>query len=194
MIDWIKSHKIYVIGGIVALIIFIFILRSAGGSGGTAATGSSSDVAAATALQQAQLAAGAQGQQVAAAQAVQTQQTAAQLELGKLQIAQAGAHDTLAAQVATSSINATQQTQSLLASLSADIAKTNSNNDVAKTQIASTTSVQMQQILATALTHQSDNQATIAQAGYSAQLAAQQSHDAHSGGLFGGGGFLGLGI
>jgi hypothetical protein len=44
------------------------------------------------------------------------------------------------------------------------------------------------------LTHQSDTQAQIAMASFSAQTAIQSSHDTHSGGFFGGGGFLGLGI
>jgi hypothetical protein len=172
--EWIKSHKIYVIGGIIALIVFIYILRSAGG-GSTAATSqtSSGDVAAATALQQAQLAAGAQANQVNAAVQANATNTAAQVTLGTLQIAQSGAHDQLAAQVATSNINANEQLQSLLGTLSANVATTASNNDVAKTQITATNQVEMQRILADSLTTAYTTQAQVAQANIAANKDIQ---------------------
>lgn len=193
MMEWIKAHKVWVIGGAVALFVLYLITR---GSAGTSATSSApgNDVSAATALQTAQLQASAQGQQISAASQAQSDQTAAQLELGKLQIAQAGAHDQLAAQVATSNINATQQLQSLLGSLSADVANTASNNDVAKTTVIATNQTQQQQIFADTVIAQSNNNAAVSEAAFGAQESIASDKYAHTGGLFGGGGFLGLGI
>lgn len=194
MLEWIKAHKVWVIGGAVAVALLYFITRhsSAGSSSGTATVGT--DVGAATALQQAQLAASAQGQQVAAAAGVRTQETAAQLELGKLQIANAGAHDQLAASVATSQINANEQLQSLLGTLSSNVAIKQSDNTVQSQSIAVNGQVQMQKVLASSLEHAYDTNATVAASHDAATVAIQSSHDQHSGGLFGGGGFLGLGI
>ena len=207
IIEQIKSHPKLAVAGVVGFLVLVYIINHSSSNTSASSGGSvdGSSVAAATAIQQAQMQANAQANQVNAAVSANATNTAAQLELGKLQIANSGAHDVLAAQVATSQINATQQVQSLLGALSADVAKTNSNNQTAIAVTQSNNTVAMQQILANALVTQSTNQANVAIAGYDANAAAYTtassnalqasiSHDEHSGGLFGGGGFLGLGI
>lgn len=193
MIEWLKAHKVWVIGGVVALFVLYLITRSSSGTSATS-SGVGTDVAAATALQTAQLQAQAQGAQVQAASQAASQQTAAQEKLGELSIAQAGAHDQLAATVATSQINSNLQLQSLLGQLSSNVAIKQSDNAVAAQTVAVNGQVQMQQVLASSLIHAYDTNATIASSHDAATVAIQSSHDQHSGGLFGGGGFLGLGI
>jgi len=193
MIDWIKQHTLLFGVGLVAAFVLWRVLSAGGGTAATA-QGEGSDVASATALQQAQLQAGAAAGQTAAAVQANADTIAGQLELAKINAAYAGTHDQLAAQIATQQINAEQQTTALVSTLTAGVQTSAINADVAKTTVAANSQVQMQQILATALTQQSHDLATVTQSGYAAQLAAAQSHDAHSGGLFGGGGFLGLGI
>lgn len=215
MLAWIKEHKALAVGGIFALILLIYIMRHSSSAPATA-SGSASDVAAASAAYGAQQQAASQSAQIGAALQANAADNSARVQLATIQANAAGAHDQLAAQVATSDINAQQQVQSLLASLSADVAKTNSNNDVARTQISVGGATAQQQILANALIQQSNNQAAVAiagsnnqarvaEAGYGAAVQIQQgnaaaatqismSHDQHSGGLFGGGGFLGLGF
>lgn len=189
----IKAHPLLIGVGLVAAFVLYKMLS---GGGGTAATaqGTGSDVASATALQQAQLQAGAAAGQTQAAVQANQDTIAGQIELAKIQAAFAGTHDSLAANIATQQINANQQTTALVSTLGAAVQTSAINADVAKATVTANSQVQMQQILATALTQQSHDLATVTTAGYSAQLAAAESHDAHSGGLFGGGGFLGLGI
>lgn len=193
MIEWIKSHPLLFGAGLVAAFVLWRVISSSGGTAATA-QGAGSDVASATALQQAQLQAGAVAGQTQAAVQANQDTIAGQIELAKIQAAFAGTHDALAANIATQQINANQQTTALVSTLTAGVQTSAINADVAKTTVAANSQVQMQQILATALTQQSHDLATVTTSGYQAQLAAQQSHDAHSGGLFGGGGFLGLGI
>jgi hypothetical protein len=197
IIEKIKEHPKLVVAAVVGFVVLLYLYNRSGGSGGVSATGYNTDVSAATGLQAAQLAASSQNAQTSAAAGVAQSQIAAQEHIAELQAAQAGAHDQLAAQVATSNINATVQLQSLLASLGADVQKGQQNvqvaginADVSKTGIMASSQIQQYQILADAMKSAYSSQASVAQAGYAAQVEISS----HQGGLFGGGGFLGLGI
>lgn len=195
ILDKVKEHPALAVGGVVAVLVLVYVLNhSSSGTAATSTLSTGSSVDAATALQQAQLGASSQANQVSAALQANATNTAAQIQLATIAAQQAGAHDVLAAQVATSQINASQQVQSLLGSLSAGVSENASNNDLAKTTVLATNQTQQQQILANALVAQSSTQASVAIAGYNAQVANTSNVVAHTGGLFGGGGFLGLGI
>lgn len=226
VIESIKEHKGLAIGAVVAVVVIYFVTRTPGTSssslpGGTLTVGG--DVGSATQTQQLQLQADYASKQLDAASRAQSDQTAAQLELGKLSIAQAGAHDQLAATVATSNIDATSKVTSLLAmisgdvektksadsvtmsSIAGDVAKTQSNNNVVQASIIANSATNQQKILADALGNVSSNQRDVAVAGIDATTkiaginagaatSIATSRDQNTGGLFGGGGFLGLGI
>jgi len=181
IVETIKSHPKAIIAGAVGVIVLVYILNhSSGSSAATTATGQvGTSVDAATGYQQAQLAASAQAGQVAAAVQANQDTIAGQIQLATIQAQQSGAHDALAAQVATSQINATQQVQSLLGSLSADVTKNAQNVDLAKTTVLATNQTQQQQILANALVQQSANQAAVAQASINASkdIATQSWFD-----------------
>lgn len=204
ILDKVKEHPALAVGAVVAVLVLVYVLNHSSSSTAATSTVSGTSVDAATGLQQAQLQASSQANQVSAALQANATNTAAQVQLATIASQQAGAHDVLAAQVATSQINASQQVQSLLGSLSAGVSENASNNDLAKTTVLATNQTQQQQIFANALVQQSQTQASVAIAGYNATTtiaginagavtAIQSSHDQHSGGLFGGGGFLGLG-
>lgn len=213
----IKEHPALTVAGIVGVLIIVYVINHSGSNSPAGATlQSGGSVDAATGYQTALLGASASANQAAAAVAANKDTIAGQIQLATIAAQQSGAHDAIAGQVATSQINATQQVQSLLAAMSADVSKTASNNDVRKTEITVGGQTEMQRILANALVAQSTNQANVAVAGItsnrdvaiagydtSAKIASTYagasqnialSHDEHSGGLFGGGGFLGLGI
>lgn len=191
MLEKLKAHPYLAVAAVVAILVLAYIINHSG-SGGTTATAAvgGTDVGSATDLLQAQQAAQSQATQLNGAIAANKDNNDAAITLATINAQASGAHDTLAAGVATSQINAEQQTQSLLAALSADVSKTGINADVDKTNIIATNATQQQQILATALVTQSANQAGVAEAGYNAQVTIAGKR----GGLFGGGGFLGLGI
>lgn len=159
IIATIKEHKALSFGALVAVLFLLYVIRhSSGGSTATAPGTDPSQVQAATDLQNAQLAASSAANQTGAALQANATNDATQIQLATIAAQQSGAHDALAAGVATSDINANEQIQSLLGSLSADVSKTGINADVSKTSILATNQTQQQQILADALVTQSTNQ------------------------------------
>lgn len=152
MIEWLKAHKWLVGGGIVGLLVYFLFLR--GGSSGVASGAAQTDVQAATDLQSAQLAAQSQGQQVAGAVQANQDSIAGQIALAQIQGQYGQNNNQIAASIDLAQINATQQTTLGVSTLQAQVQEAAYSNATQQYKISADSSVQMQTILANALTTQ----------------------------------------
>lgn len=188
IVEKIKAHPKLAIAALVGILVLVYILNHAkSGTTATAAVGGDgTDVGSAQSILAAQQQAASQAAQINGAVAANASNNDAAVQVATIQAQTSAAHDALAAQVATSNINASQQVQSLLASLSADVAKGSQgvqvsaiNADVSKVQIQATSQTEQQRILANALVAQSANQAQVAQASINASkdIATQSWFD-----------------
>lgn len=153
----IKDHKWLVIGVIAAVVIFYYLVGSSGTTS-TAATSDAGDVAAATALQQAQDQAASQSSQMAAELQANQDTIGGQIALATIQGQTSNQANQIAANVDLANISATQQTQSLLGTLEAGVQTNAQNQATQQLNIQTSGAVQQQTILANALIQESNNQ------------------------------------
>lgn len=187
LIDSAKEHPF--MAGTIGVVIIVALVYVVGSSGTTttqsAVAGSSNDtsVAAGAAIQQAQLAANAHIQDTQAALQANQDNIGGQISLATIAANMQNNHDILAASIASQQIDATSQTADLQTTLGAQVTNHQIDAAIQGQQIASTTSLTNTKILTDALVGMSTSHDATA-------VAIDQDHS----GLFGGGGFLGLGI
>lgn len=165
ILETIKEHPGYVVGGIAAFVVVLLILNHSGGgatSGGALDTTNSVD--AATSLQVAQLGAASQAGLTDAQLRAHMADTAASLDIAKQNFDYMALHDQLAAGVASQKIDADLQSTSLVSTLQAGVQTSAIKAQVDTTGIIVGGQTQQQQILANALVAQSTNQANVASA------------------------------
>lgn len=200
MWEKIKQHP-WIIGGVVGLLLLVLVFSSGSSSStATTATGSTTDTNG-DALTSYLAGLNLQGQQVAAAAGVQNQQTAAAVTVAQLQAGTTDNANTLAAQVAefetqiagnvqmnhdTTTLQATENTNAT----QLGIAQSNNSALVQEATVNAATTTHLVDALTSVYNNQitAQVQQTAIGANESETISSQNS------GLFGGGGFLGLGI
>lgn len=190
-----KSHP-YVIGGAVLGIIVLFFLigGNSGGVTASAPTDSSGDVAAAEATNQAGIMANAQIQSNQISLAGLKEQIGGSIAVETIRAHTADNANDLAAGVAAQQINANAHSVDLANTLSAQTQQRYFQSQETITAINTNGMLENSRTIADALVEQSRITSSTAIAGYDTTAAIARSHDENSGGLFGGGGFLGTGI
>lgn len=160
----IKKHPVaFGIGAIVIVVGFIMLSGSGGETQVVSGGPSEAEIAAGMQMQQLQASQQAMAFQVGAEREVALANMGAQLELGKLQIAQQGRSDELAAAMGMAQINATQQTTALTSTLSAQTEQARIAADTAQNAAMLST-----------ITRQSELQAQTAMNAINAQVSIAQ--------------------
>lgn len=152
--ETIKEHPGMIVGGIAVFVVVLYLAGKGGGATPAGDPAYAGSVDAATSLQNAQLAAAAQGRAIDASLAAHAADTAASIRLAEIGAGAQESHDTLAASVATSQLNAQLQLGSLMSTLQAGVQTNAQNKAVEQTAIIATNQTQQQQILASALVQQ----------------------------------------
>lgn len=174
------DHPLAAGGAVVVGGFLLYVLLSHGGSGSNPSTYTASpdqnSVAAATALQTAQLQAASVSNQTQAALSANSTNDAAAIELAKINGQTSTNNNTIAAGVALANINAAEQYSALHDTLAAGVATNSQNQETQRLSIATQGSIAQQQLLADALITQSTNQtkAEIAIVGAQSGIAQSQ--------------------
>lgn len=169
ILNKIKEKPILYGGGAVVVAIGLYLLLQSGGSQTVSSDGlDPSTVAAADALQQAQLQANQAANQTSAAVQANQDTIAGQTALQTIQTQSQDFIANLEANIASQQINAHSQDSALQNTLEAQVANNQINANTEQLSISTAAQVQNTQTLANALVAESTNQANVAIAGINA--------------------------